>query len=120
VRFIKALVVIMGVLIIIGVAVLGVELAKRMNDPERAAEKAAEKAATAAAVSLSAGGKGAALGLPQGARIGEVLTVGSRLIVKVSLPAGDDRLYLLDPRSGAASVLLTTGGQDLLESLARP
>jgi hypothetical protein len=119
VRVIKALVVIMGVLIIIGVAVLGVELAKRMNDPERAAEKAAEKAA-AAAVSLSAGGKGAALGLPQGARIGEVLTVGSRLIVKVSLPSGDDRLYLLDPRSGAASVLLTTGGQDLLESLARP
>lgn len=112
-RFIKALVVIMGVMIVVGVAILAVEIAKRMNDPERAAEKAAEKNA----VSLSAGGKGAALGLPQGARIGEVLTVGTRLVVKVSLPAGDDRLYLLDPRAGSASVLLTTGGADVLDGL---
>ena len=114
-RFLKALVVIMGVLIVVGVAILAVEIAKRMNDPERAAEKAAEKAsATIGAV------KGTALGLPQGARIGEVLNIGPRLVVKVSVPGGDDRLYLLDPRSGAVSGLLTTGGPEALESVGKP
>lgn len=119
-RFIKALVVIMGVMIVIGVAVLVMEIVKRAGSPEKVAEAAAEKAAEKAAVSLAAGGKGAALDLPQGARIGEVLSVGSRLVVKVSLPQGDDRLYLLDPRSGAASILLTTGGAALLDSPNRP
>lgn len=119
-RFLKALVVIMGVMIVVGVAILVMELIKRANDPERTSERAAEKAAEKAAVSLSAGGKGAALDLPPGARIGEVLAVGSRLVVKVSLPQGDDRLYLLDPRLGAASMLLTTGGVDLLESPTKP
>lgn len=113
-RFLKALVVIMGVLIVIGVAVLAVELYKRSNDPERVAEKAAEKAAAAAVL---AAGHGAALGLPQGARIGEILPLGPRLAVKVSLPGGDDRLYLLDPRTGTASALLTTAGPDVLAQM---
>ncbi len=115
-RFLKALVVIMGVLIVIGVAVISVELYKRMNDPERAAEKAAEKAVAATVSAV----KGTALGLPQGARIGEVLNIGPRLVVKVSLPGGDDRLYLLDPRSGAVSGLLTTGGPEALEGVNKP
>lgn len=119
-RFLKALVVVMGVMIVVGVAVLAVEIVKRMNDPERAAERAAERASEKTAVALSAGGKAAALGLPQGARIGEVLAVGNRLAVKASLPDGDDRLYLLDPRTGTVSLLLTTGDQALLDALTRP
>jgi hypothetical protein len=106
VRFLKALIVIMGVLIVIGVTVLCIELVRRMNDPDRQAEKATEKASAASPTGVV---RATALGLPTGTRIGEVVVVGNRLVIKISLPAGDDRLYIVDPRTGAASELLTTG-----------
>ncbi|WP_372400164.1 hypothetical protein ABMY26_31585 [Azospirillum sp. HJ39] len=109
-QILKALVVIMGVLIVAGFAFLGVELYKRMSDPTRA---------TSAAVSSGeadrTGERGAdrtvevTLDVPAGARIGEMLAVGNRVLFKVTLPQGPDRLYLMDPRSGAVTATITAG-----------
>jgi len=105
VQILKALVVIMGVLILAGFTFLGVELYKRMSDPNRASltgpsSTAAVQAERPAEVTLD---------VPAGARIGEMLVVGNRVLFKVTLPQGPDRLYLIDPRNGAVTATVTAG-----------
>ncbi|ALG74379.1 hypothetical protein VY88_20015 [Azospirillum thiophilum] len=108
-QILKALVVIMGVLIIAGFAFLGVELYKRMSDPARAISSASSGETD------RSGERGAdrtvdvTLDVPAGARIGEMLAVGNRVLFKVTLPQGPDRLYLMDPRSGAVTATITAG-----------
>ncbi|CAO3410922.1 hypothetical protein [Azospirillum largimobile] len=103
-QILKALVVIMGVLIVAGFTFLGVELYKRMSDPNRASltaiAPAPVPAETAAEVTLD---------VPAGSRIGEIVVVGNRVLFKVTLPQGPDRLYLMDPRNGAVTATITAG-----------
>ncbi len=112
-QILKALVVIMGVLIVAGFAFLGVELYKRMSDPTRAISAAASGEADRSGD--RSGERGAdrsvevTLDVPAGARIGEMLAVGNRVLFKVTLPQGPDRLYLMDPRSGAVTATITAG-----------
>lgn len=105
-QILKALVVIMGVLIIAGFAFLGVELYKRMSDPNRAVSSAPSAAASS---DVSDRAADITLDVPAGARIGEMVVVGNRVLFKVTLPQGPDRLYLMDPRSGAVTATITAG-----------
>ncbi|AWJ84885.1 hypothetical protein TSH58p_15960 [Azospirillum sp. TSH58] len=103
-QFLKALIVIMGVMIIAGFAFLGVELYKRINDPERRSGADAERAA------LSTGRtEEVTLGLPAGARMSDPVAVGNRVVFRVTIPDAADRLYVMDPRTGAIAVTVTAG-----------
>ncbi len=107
-QFLKALIVIMGVLIIAGFAVIGVELYKRMNDPNRgnpSANADPDRVATTPAGRTEEVG----LDLPPGTRMGDPVAVGNRVVFRVTIPDGADRLYVMDPRSGAISTTVTTG-----------
>ncbi|AWK89063.1 hypothetical protein [Azospirillum thermophilum] len=101
-QFLKALVVIMGVLIIAGFAVIGVELYKRMNDPARGTPEPDRPVAGKAVEDV-------VLDVPAGSRIGEIVVTGNRVLFKVTLPQGPDRLYVVDPRSGAVTATITAG-----------
>ncbi|MDQ2103260.1 hypothetical protein [Azospirillum isscasi] len=103
-QFLKALIVIMGVMIIAGFAILGVELYKRINDPERRSGAETERAAGPAGKTEEV-----ALGLPAGARLGDPVAVGNRIVFRVTIPDAADRLYVMDPRTGAVAVTVTTG-----------
>lgn len=102
-QFLKVLVIIMGVLIIAGFAVLGVVLYKRMSDPERRVESA-ERVTVPDAKPDEVG-----LSLPPGTRMGDPVAVGNRVLFRVTVPNGDDRLYVMDPRTGAIAFSVTTG-----------
>ena len=107
-QFLKALVVLMGVLIIAGFAVIGVELYKRMNDPSRGnpgANPDPDRVASAPVGRTEEVG----LDLPPGARMGDPVAVGNRVVFRVTIPDGVDRLYVMDPRSGAITTTVTTG-----------
>ena len=102
-RVLKAAIVIMGVFIVLGYAYLGLEVYKRMT---RSGEPAEVDAAPT--LPVTAAGE-IALGLPPGARIADLVAVGTRVVFRVTVPDGDDRLYVLDPRDGAVGAVVTTG-----------
>ena len=103
-QFLKALIVIMGVMIIAGFAIIGVELYKRMSDPDRRSGTETERAVLPAGKTEEV-----ALGLPAGARMGDPVAVGNRVVFRVTIPDAADRLYVLDPRTGAIAVTVTAG-----------
>ncbi len=103
-QFLKALVVIMGVMIIAGFAILGVELYKRMSDPDRRSGTEAERTVLPAGRTEEI-----TLGLPAGARMGDPVAVGNRVVFRVTIPDAADRLYVMDPRTGVIAVTVTAG-----------
>jgi len=105
VRVLKAALIIMGVFILAGYAYLGVEVVKRFS---RHASEPAREAPEERPIPPVAGGV-AALGLPAGARIGDLVPAGARVVFKVTVPDGADTLYILDPRTGGVSPAVTTG-----------
>nr|WP_211112503.1 hypothetical protein [Azospirillum sp. SYSU D00513] len=102
----------MGVLIVAGFWIVGAELYRRMNDPER-------RAATAVpAVEAPAPGNAPVevpLDVPPGSRIEEMLAVGSRVLLRVTVPNGADRIYVMDPRNGAVTVTVTAGRKETVQ-----
>lgn len=124
-QLLKTLVIVMGVLIVAGFAVIGVEVYKRIVDPTRGNRPAVSAAATPAppvepsspapasgpvpAPVPSAAPREVVLDLPAGARIGELVAVGNRVLFKVTLPQGPDRLYLVDPQTGALQTTISAG-----------
>lgn len=107
-RVLKAALIIMGVFILAGYAYLGVEVIKRFS--RHAAEPAREAASPVEERPLPpVSGGMVALGLPDGARIGELVPAGNRVIFRVTVPNGPDQLYILDPRTGGVAPALTTG-----------
>ena len=119
-RLLPALVVGMGVLLVIGVVVFAWVAYKRLvvNPDQPAAHVAADfSALTAAPVAGGSSRGGAAvkppletvLDLPEGSRVEQLLVVGSRVVVLVRPSAGSDRLFVLDPGSGAVTGLVVTG-----------
>lgn len=83
-RGLKALVIGMGVLILIGMGIVVVTVAKRTSGEP-------------AAQSAPAPGFVAARPIPNGARVVEMTAVGDLLAVRLELAGGRTRLMLLDP-----------------------
>lgn len=84
-RFLKVLVIVMGVVIVVATTVLIVLIARRIGG--------APGAGTAVAASVL-------LEEPAGTRIAAIAAAGDRLAVQLQ-GGGADRILLLDPRSGA-------------------
>jgi len=106
VRVLKAALIIMGMFILAGYAYLGVEVVKRFS--RHASEPPRETAEERPLPPVATGGV-VALGLPVGARIGDVVPAGNRVVFRVTVPEGPDQLYILDPRTGGVSPVVTTG-----------
>jgi len=86
-RALKVLVVVMGVLLLGGTAVLIAAIIGRAGN--RAADARASRF------------ERAVVDLPDGARVLGVETSGDRLVVRVALEAGGEQLLLIDARNGA-------------------
>ena len=84
-RALKVLVIVMGVLIFVGFAVLTGELVRR-----------AFVSTDTLDAPLAAG-----VDLPAGAEVVGITTAGGRLAVAISLPEGGGFVYLLNPATGA-------------------
>jgi uncharacterized protein DUF6476 len=87
-RGLKVLVVVMGVLLLGGTAVLIAAIIGRAG--KRAAD------------ARSARFERAVVDLPGGARVLGVETSGDRLVVRIALEAGGEQLLLIDARNGAS------------------
>ena len=93
-KALKTLVIVMGILILAGIAVIGVTLYNRANRP---GGLAGTPPAAAPADRIADG----SLGLPAGSRIRGLAGAGGRVVVHVELPSGAEELVILDPASGA-------------------
>ncbi len=108
-RGLKALVGILGVLIVVGTAVVIGTVIHRLyarNDAPSMAQPLATPAAPAPALPAPAGL--ASTVLPPGEHIAGIAAAGGRIAVWVSGPQGD-RLLLVDPLSGQSRVVLSGG-----------
>lgn len=104
----KVLVVVMGVLIVAGLAVIGVTLVKRVGGGSAAPASAPAPALSAAG--LATGGLGGGLGgaqfgdktieLQRNGRLVGVHTEAGRLILRVLLPGNRETLIVLDLATG--------------------
>ena len=102
-RALKAFLILMGFFIAAGFAFIGYEVYNRVTDPERRAESVSPPPPPPGRMAETD------LKLPAGARIGTVVSVGSRVVFSVQMPDGaGDRLYVLDPRNGAVTAMVTT------------
>jgi hypothetical protein len=90
----KILVVILGLLLIAGVVALGVGIAYRLNHPRLEPSPTMERM-----VPLS--GAPRFVTLPAGAKILSAQSDGNRVMVRLGLPDGGERLLLLDWKTGA-------------------
>jgi hypothetical protein len=98
---IKIAIVVMGVLIVLGFAVIGFEVYRRATDPEYAAQHGGNPASAPATTTdphpgILRGG----LTLPGGSVIGDPVAVGNRLAVTVRHPDGTQALYVINPGQG--------------------
>ncbi len=85
-RALKIMTVVMGLLIVAGVAVLGITLSQRLSVPKLAAP--------------------ALLDEPEGTRIGKISTSGDRVVLLLQ-GGGPDRVVVFDLRSG--QIIARTG-----------
>jgi hypothetical protein len=103
VRILKAVVVLMSVLILAGIAVIVAELVKRAGprtaDPP-AATALAEDPAPAVETTIP---------LPSGAAVTGLAATADRVILRIAEPGKPDRLLFLDPRTAAVRATVTLG-----------
>jgi hypothetical protein len=92
----KALVIGMGVLIVVGTVTLVVLLVQRATAPPAA------RVAAVASVAPEFRGEAIVLGQPEGSRIGGIVAAGGAIAIWVQRPDGD-RVLLVDPASGRRS-----------------
>jgi len=102
-RALKALVIVMGVLILAGMALVGTTLVKRALNPEtpRRMSAAAERGAPSSGSAAERPYGPVEIALPPGARILRTSAVGRRLIVELELAGGGERLLVVELESGA-------------------
>jgi|SRR5579864_837769 len=93
-RALKILVVVMGVLLVVGVAVVIATIVYR------AIHQGVSTVAVAPAASPHAFGS-ATVRLPAGAKVVEMRNVGSRLVLRFERVDGTEALLVLDPETGA-------------------
>ncbi|WPZ34486.1 hypothetical protein T8K17_25070 [Thalassobaculum sp. OXR-137] len=101
--------VVMGIMIVVGLAVIGVTIAKRLSGAgEESAAVAPAGPATASSVTAALGAPGDLdVAIPAGSRVVAVESDGRRLIVRLTLSGGDTAALLLDADTGARLGLLT-------------
>jgi hypothetical protein len=98
---IKIAIVVMGVLIVLGFAAIGLEVYRRATDPEYAAQRGGNPAsAPATTTDPHPGSLRGGLTLPGGSVIGDPVAVGNRLAVTVRHPDGTQALYVINPGQG--------------------
>jgi hypothetical protein len=113
-RWLKIIVIVLGVLILVCAGLLVVGIYKRMSGAGSAPAAAAAgpdmpiPPRPAAAPGAASGGGSAVFGdrqlvLPRGGRLVEVLTAGDRLILRVRLATGTERLVVYDAETGERS-----------------
>jgi len=102
-RALKALVIVMGVLILAGMAVVGTTLVKRALNPQttRRMSAAAERGAPSSGSAAERPYGPVEIALPPGARILRTSPAGRRLIVELELAGGGERLLVVELESGA-------------------
>ena len=88
-RWLKVLVIAMGLLIVAGVVVIAAEIARRMSTPNTGRPPAASNAFSER------------IPLPLGARVVSMSPAGDRLVVHVENMGGPSAAYIVDPKSGA-------------------
>jgi hypothetical protein len=95
----KAIVIGFGVLILIGFSVLVVALFQRGGEVVEKAGEPAAGGAVEGTVRRAFGDR--SIPIPRGGRIEEMVAEGDRLILRLRLPEGAERLLVLDLNSGA-------------------
>ncbi len=90
-RWLKALVIGMAILIVVGTAVIAVTLARRSG---------ADGAADGGADGGPAAGGPWRIALPAGARVIETALDGDRVALRIALPNGAERVVIIDVRTG--------------------
>ncbi len=95
-RALKTLVIVMGVLILVGMALVGYTLIKRGLNPAPPLVEAPQ--APSAAVHPYGPVE---IELPQGAHIASTHTAGGRLVIELTLAGGAERVLVVDLTSGA-------------------
>jgi len=101
-RALKALVIVMGVLIIVGMALVGYTIVKRTSAPDTASRAGIEAPAQQAAGAPARAPYGPiGIDLPPGSRVVRTTATDRRLVVEVELSSGGERLLIIDPTSGA-------------------
>lgn len=100
-RALKALVIVMGVLILAGMGLVGYGIVKRVATPERPSQPATMPTASAVSAPEARPYGPVEISLPSGARIARTRTSGERLIVELELASGGERLLVLDLATGA-------------------
>lgn len=93
-KALKVLVVVMGVLLVAGFAVVAVTVASRLN------HRAGTPAAPVATISVP-NGEHRSVDLPAGAEVVTVQSDGDRVAVRLKLAEGGEELILLDWKTGA-------------------
>lgn len=101
-RTLKFLVIFMGILILAALAVIIATVASRMSG-EEGAPRAKGQAAGAPPEPV-------ALGLPEGSSVAEMQATDDRLVLRVRLPEGGERIVILDLESGALLGTVDLGG----------
>lgn len=94
-KALNALVVVMGVLIVAGLVLVAYGMAKRLGGPgglERAARPADSPPAAFGDLDLT---------LPPGSEVVDMVVADRRLVLRVETREGGQRLYVLDPSTGA-------------------
>ena len=101
--------VVMGIMIVVGLAVIGVTIAKRLSGAgEETAAVAPAVPATAPSIAAAPGAPGDLdVAIPAGSRVLGVESDGRRLVVRLMLSDGDTAILLLDADTGAGLGLLT-------------
>jgi hypothetical protein len=126
-RALKALVVIMGVIIVAGVAVVGITIFNRLSKPASvpAPVVATAPAPPPAAMTMPIGAPlpqqfdrkfgDTTLAIPAGARVSDFSASGDRLVLRVVTPDQEQRLVVVDLISGMVlgTIKLTAGGADV-------
>ena len=101
-RALKALVIVMGILIIAGMALIGYTIVERATAPETGTRPEVAIPAQSSATSPIKGPYGPiSIELPPGARIVRTTTADRRLIVEVELSGGGERVLVVDLANGA-------------------
>ena len=100
-RALKALVIVMGILIVAGTAVIAVTLARRSAD-DGAARTGGDAAVAAPRIEL-----------PAGARVVETALDGTRIALRIVLADGTERIIVIDTETGRR-----TGAVDVVPAAA--
>lgn len=100
-RALKALVIFMGILILLGMGLVGYAIVNRVAAPEGGKPGTATVASGTGAAAPAKPFGPVEIGLPAGAKLARTSVSGDRLIVELALAAGGERLLVVDLASGA-------------------